>query len=136
MVALSRLVVAAGVAGLLAAVAAGCGGGSQDSARCDDAGFRNQSEELYVTIATAQNAAAPGVPDSVVDDLRKGVAALTGHLDAHPPCDDALWELESRERAALASLETALTALEGGEDASSDLTAAVEALGEVEEALR
>lgn len=103
---------------------------------CDDAAFRNQSEELYVAIATAQNAQAPGAPASVVADLRKGADVLAAYLDAHPPCDDALQALEGRERDALERLEAAVTALEAGDDASADLAVAVDALGAVETALR
>lgn len=136
MAALSRMAVTAGVAGLLVVGAVGCGGDTQRGVPCDDAGFRDQTEELYVAIATAQNAAAPGAPDVVVADLRKGIEALTEHLDAHRPCDDSLATLESREREALDSLEAAVAALESGEDASGEIEAAVTVLGEVEEALR
>lgn len=103
---------------------------------CDDAAFRDQSEQLYVAIATAQNALAPGAPPTVVADLRKGADVLGAHLDAHPPCADDLQELADREREALGRLEAAVTALESGEGASDDLDAAVAALGAVEQALR
>lgn len=117
-------------------VAAGCGGGRQDAVACDDAGFRAQTEELYVTIATAQNAQGAGAPASVVDDLRKGVGLLSAYLDAHPPCDDALAVLEERERDAIERLGRALETLADGGDASGDLAAAVAALGAVEQELR
>jgi hypothetical protein len=120
---------------LLAAGVAGCGG-SESGVPCDDAGFRSQAEELYVAIATAQNAQARGAPDLVVADLRRGADVLAAYLDAHPPCDDALKELEAQEREAIAALESVLPALGRGEDVSGEIAAAVAALGAVEEALR
>jgi hypothetical protein len=130
----SAAVVLAGV--VLVAAACGGDGGDANAVPCDDAAFRNQSEELYVAIATAQNASAPGAADAVVADLRKGVTVLGDYLDAHPPCADDLRELEKREREALAALDEAVAALEAGDDASEALDGAVKELGAVETALR
>lgn len=133
-----RRLLAPAAAALAAAalLAAGCGGAGPGPA-CDDAAFRNQSEELYVAIATAQNVAAASPPTpALLDDLRKGVGVLSDHVEAHPPCTEELQELAEREREAIGLLESALARSGQGEDATSDLTAAIELLGDVEVALR
>ncbi|MBM3679252.1 MAG: hypothetical protein FJW96_15475 [Actinobacteria bacterium] len=134
---MDRLIPYGRIAAVAAAVlaVAGCGGGGEPEGPCDDAGFRNQSEELYVAIATAQNAQGSTAP-SVRADLEKGVAVLRAYIDRHPPCDEELEKLAESERQALERLDAALEALARGESGADDLAAAVDALGAVEVALR
>lgn len=122
------------LAGVCLAVS-GCGGGNP-SVACDDAAFVGQQEEVYVALATAQNAAAaPGGP-TVIADLRRGADLLARWIEEHPPCDGKLVELAAREREAVARLRSAADALEAGSDASADLEAAITALAAVEVELR
>jgi hypothetical protein len=115
-------------------VLAGCGGGPEPA--CDDAGFRNQSEELYVAITTAQNAQTPGAGPAVVADLERGARVLGDYLAAHPPCAEDLRGLAADEDAALALIDEGLAALRAGEGPNAALADAVERLGRVEVALR
>lgn len=115
---------AAGAASSPGATAAGGAGGAGDgeeaaqpttgapAAGCSDSAFRNQTEELYVVQATAQNAAAGSAGAvELADQLEAGIAALRGYLEAHPPCADELRDLAERERGALDRLDAALVDL-------------------------
>lgn len=113
-------------------LAAGCGG--QSAGPCDDAAFRAQDEEVYVAIATAQNAQAGGTTATVVQDLRRAAAALEGALETRP-CDEKLAALADREREAAGHLDTAADRIEAGEDASEPLAAATATLTELEQTL-
>ena len=122
-------------AAILAAVAllAGCGG-DDTTEPCDDAAFRAQDEELYVAIATAQNAQAGGDTATAVQDLRRAATAVRGAL-ATRPCDDELATLADREQEAADQLDTAADQLEAGEDPTEALTAATRTLTEIEQTL-
>jgi hypothetical protein len=121
-------------------VAAGCGGGGGDaqtvSVACDDAAFRAQDEELYVTKAAVSNTiGAAGDSAALLHDLRRARKALTTYLDAHPPCADDLAAVDATERKAIASLDEAIDALDGGDDAGTQLAAALAALTDAQTAL-
>ncbi len=124
------------VAGAMTVVLAGCGGGGASGPPCDDAAFRDQTEELYVAIATAQNAQTPGAPPTVVADLKRGAEVLRVYLEAHPACDEELRALAETELEAVGKLDAAVTSLEAGDDAGPGLADAIRALGEAERALR
>ena len=120
---------------------AGCGGGSDDAVttvRCDDAAFRAQDEELYVAHATVSNAIdgdGGGDPATLLLDLRRARTALSGYLEAHPPCDEALVDIAVTEQEAIAALEGAITALSEKDDAQSQLSRAVAGLTAAQSAL-
>jgi len=128
---LARAVVV--LAAALTLAVAGCGGGGDETASavpCSDAAFRAQDEELYVTKATVSNAVGGGSGDraTLLRDLRRARAALAGYLDAHPPCDDSLLEIAATEHDAIGALDDAITALDEGDDARTQLASALEAL--------
>lgn len=123
----------AAVVVLLAAVLAGCGGGSDTKTAatvpCDDAAFRGQDEELYVVQATIGNAiGGGGDPATLLLDLRRGRAAMAGYLAAHPPCDDGLRAVADREAEAVAALDDAIMAIDDGADPAVPLQKALELL--------
>ena len=112
---------------------AGCGGsGGEDpgaTVPCDDAAFRAQDEELYVTQATISNAiGGGGDPATVLLDLRRARTALAGYLDAHAPCDDVLVGIATTEREAITALDKAIAELDQGAAAGIPLARALEAL--------
>ena len=115
-----------------ALLAAGCGRGADEAATttpCDDAAFRAQDEELYVSQATVGNAIAGGAePATLLLDLRRARQALAGYLDAHPQCDEVLRRVEATEREAISALDDAIAALENDGEAASHLTRARDAL--------
>jgi hypothetical protein len=124
---------------LALALSGGCADGGDDGApatTCDDATFRAQDEELYVTKAAVSNAiSGGGSPEVLRSDLERAHAALSAYLDAHPPCDGALLETAARERGALAAVGEAISELgEGGDPvpklrtALTDLTSAQDTL--------
>ena len=119
----------------------GCGGGGSGeeaatTVPCNDVPFRAQDEELYVTKAAISNAiGAAGAPAALLLDLRRARGALGGYLDAHPPCDSALTEIETTERDALAALDAAITSLTGDKAAGDDLTSALKGLTEAQQKL-
>jgi hypothetical protein len=128
----------------------GCGGASDEAARttaagattaatsaeCDDAAFRGQDEELYVTKTAVSNALAGGAdPAALLADLRRAHKALGGYLAAHPPCSEALQSIASGEERALASLVDAASLLEERQDAAEQLRAARQALTDAESRL-
>lgn len=130
---MARVALAAAVVALTAALGTGCGG---SAAACDDAAFRHQSEELYVAIATAQNAAVATSTPALLADLRKGVHVLSDHVEANPPCAGELASLAEKEREGIRLLESALERATREEDAVAKLNAAIAVLSAVEEALR
>jgi len=112
---------------------AGCGGSGGDdsgsSVSCDDSAFRAQDEELYVTKAAVSNAiGGAGDPAALLLDLRRARTALAGYLDAHPPCGEALVEIATTEREAIAALDDAIAALDEGAVAGTKLASALDAL--------
>ena len=112
---------------------AGCGEAGDDERAstipCDDAAFRLQDEELYVSLATIANALGGGGDAAqLVLDLRRARTVLQRYLDAHPPCDQVLTEVERLEREAIAALGAAIGILDDGGDAVAELTRAREAL--------
>jgi hypothetical protein len=119
---------------------AGCGGGSDEvaatttttattSADCDDAAFRAQDEELYVTKTAVSNALAGGAdPASLLSDLRRAHKVLADYLAAHPPCSEALQSIASGEEEALSALADAASRLERRQEAAEELRAAQRAL--------
>lgn len=120
-----------------ALLAAGCGGGDGEeasapatTARCSDAAFRLQDEELYVAQATAQNAARSGIgPDDLTIQLRQGIRALRARIQEHPPCSAELQEVAQLEARALDGLEDAaldLETLEPGEGVPPAVRDAIE----------
>jgi len=118
---------------VLALLLAGCGGGGGETVStvpCNDAAFRAEDEELYVTHTTVSNAVGGGSGDqaTLLVDLRRARAALAGYLDAHPPCDDSLLEIAATEHDAIGALDDAITALDEGDDARTQLASALEAL--------
>lgn len=111
---------------LLVLVLAGCGrnggGNSGAAVPCDDAAFRGQDEELYVTQAAVSNAiGAGGDPATLLLDLRRARTALAEYLDRHPPCNDALVGIATTERGAITALDGAIAKLEEGADAGTPL---------------
>ena len=118
---------------VLVLLLAGCGGGSGDdtgsSVPCDDAGFRAQDEELYVTQATVSNAiGGGGDPATLLLDLRRARTVLAGYLDTHAPCDDLLVGIATTEREAITDLDQAIAELDQGAAAGVPLARALEAL--------
>ena len=112
---------------------AGCGGsGGEDpgaTVPCDDAAFRAQDEELYVTQATISNAiGGGGDPATLLLDLRRARTALAGYLDTHTPCDDVLVGIATTEREAISELDQAIAELDQGAAAGVPLARALEAL--------
>jgi len=94
---------------------------------CDDAAFRAQDEELYVTHASAANAIG-GDPATLLLDLRRARKALSGYLDAHPPCAQSLKDIAATEQDAIGALDTAIAALARGDDAATPLARARDSL--------
>ena len=128
------------LAAALTLAGAGCGGGGDEPASavpCSDATFRAQDEELYVTKTTISNAVGGGSGDhaTLLLDLRRARAALAGYLDAHPPCDDSLLEVAANEHEAIGALDAAITALDEGDDARTQLTSALGGLTSAQNAL-
>jgi hypothetical protein len=115
-------------------VAGGCGG--SEAPPCDDRTFLAQAEEVYVALATAQNASASPGGTSVADDLRRGADVLEARLDDVEPCDTGLRALAERERTAVERLRTAASALEQGKPVGADLAEATAILAEAEITLR
>ena len=118
---------------VLVLVLAGCGGGkgvdSGSTVPCDDAAFRGQDEELYVTQAAVSNAiGGGGDPVLLLLDLRRARTALAGYLDAHPPCDEALVGISTTEQEAIAALDEAIAMLDEGAAAGTPLATALQAL--------
>ena len=126
----------AGLTILLVLLLTSCG--EETAAPCDDARFLDQSEELYVALAAADNASARAAPiDILVDDLRVAATVLYSHLDASPPCSDGLAALATDERAAAADLEGAASLLESDAAAARVLLdRALATLGSAEKRLR
>ena len=129
-----------GIALVVMALLAGCDGeketDSASAARCDDAAFRGQDEELYVVQATITNViGGGGDPATLRLDLRRGRTALAEYLAANPPCDKALKEIATTEEQAVAALDEATAALDDGSDAAAPLARALEMLKSAQEAL-
>jgi hypothetical protein len=124
---------------VLALLAGGCGGGGGDTtttaAPCNDAAFRGQDEELYVTKTAVANARGGGDPATLLLDLRRARRALGGYLDAHPPCAADLREIGATERTALDELSLAIAALEGKQAAGPHLAKALASLQSAQTAL-
>ncbi len=106
-------------------LAAGCGGGDGGgettvAVPCNDAAFRAQDEELYVTKAAVSNASGGGgAPATLLLDLQRARRALGGYLAAHPPCADDLRDIAATEQTALDELDAAIAALEDEQDAAA-----------------
>jgi hypothetical protein len=133
----AALVLATALALLLVA---GCGGGGADeqaiTVPCNDTGFRNQDEELYVTQTAVSNArGGQGDPKLLLLDLRRARNALAGYIEVHPPCADDLADVAATEHDAIASLDDAIDALSAGEDAGKPLDDTLAALGSAQKAL-
>ncbi len=109
---------------------AGCGGDENVApVPCDDAAFRGQDEELYVTQAVIANAlGGAGDPATLLLDLRRARRALSTYLDLHPPCDADLAAIAATERTAIDRLDEAIGAIEDGEEADSALQSSLDAL--------
>ena len=119
---------------------AGCGGGGKGDAGptvpCNDASFRAQDEELYVTHAVVKNTiAGAGDPTQVLLDLHRARKALAGYLDAHPPCEQGLRAIAATEHGAITALDEAIAAREAGNDDSEPLARAKAALERAQSAL-
>jgi hypothetical protein len=124
---LSIALVAAGIA----FAAAGCGGGGDTTTAvpCDDKAFRAQDEELYVTQNAVSNAlGGGGARAAILADLRSAHRVLGAYLDAHPPCDAHLGEVETTEREALDAIAEAISSLGNGDDATASLKDAMQEL--------
>lgn len=123
----------------LAVLGAGCGGGGGETTvavPCNDAAFRAQDEELYVTKTVISNAIGSGrEPAAELPDLRRGRKALGEYLAAHPPCADELLGIATTEQSALDALDSAIAALANEEDAEPDLAKALAALQTAQSAL-
>jgi hypothetical protein len=123
----------------LVLVAAGCGGGGDEqtvTVACNDAAFRAQDEELYVTKTAISNAiGGAGEPAAVLLDLRRARKALGTYLDAHPPCADDLAAVADTEQKAIGSLDEGIDALSGGNDAGKPLADALAALTKAQSTL-
>lgn len=117
----------------------GCGEGGDEAGSivpCDDVAFRAQDEELYVTQATVSNAmGGSGDAATLLLDLRRARAALAGHLDARPPCDEALADIAKTERDAIGDLDEAIAALDESGEAGPQLASALAALEEAQREL-
>ena len=135
---LARAAVALAALALL--LVASCGGGGGDEGAftvpCNDAAFRNQDEELYVTQTAVANAIG-GQGDSklLLLDLRRARKALATYIEAHPPCADDLADVAATERDAIGSLDDAIAALSAADDAGSALQSALSSLKAAQEAL-
>jgi hypothetical protein len=129
----------AAVAFALAVLTAGCGGGGGGettvAVACNDAAFRGQDEELYVTKTAVSNAAGGGTPATLLLDLQRARRALGGYLAAHPPCAEDLRGIAITEQTALQELDAAIAALEAEEDAGPNLTKALASLRSAQSAL-
>jgi hypothetical protein len=129
----------AALASALALVAVGCGGGRGDETTaavpCNDAAFRAQDEELYVTRTATSNASGGGAPAIVLLDLQRARKALGDYLAAHPPCDADLVGIAATEQTAIGELDAAVDALESRENAESHLAKAFAALRSAQRAL-
>jgi hypothetical protein len=131
----------AAVAFALAFLATGCGGGSGGgettvAVPCNDAAFRAQDEELYVTKTAISNAAGGGgAAAKLLLDLQRARRALDGYLAAHPPCADDLLRIAATEQTALEELDAAIAALEAKDDAGLQLTKALASLQSAQSAL-
>jgi hypothetical protein len=80
---------------------------------CNDAAFRGQDEELYVTKSAVSNASdGGGAPSILLLDLQRARRALGGYLAAYPPCAEDLLEIAATEQAALDELDASIAALE------------------------
>ena len=125
----------------LAVFAAGCGGGdgggeTSVAVPCNDAAFRAQDEELYVTKAAVSNASGGGgAPATLLLDLQRARRALGGYVAAHRPCADDLLEIAATEQTALDELDAAIAALEDNRDAASHLSRALASLESAQSAL-
>jgi hypothetical protein len=124
----------------LTLLASGCGGGSGGETTvavpCNDAAFRAQDEELYVTKTAVSNASdGSGAPETLLLDLQRARRALGGYLDVHPPCAEDLLRIAATEQTALDDLDAAIAALEGKEDVGSHLTKALASLQSAQSAL-
>ena len=122
---------------VLLATACGDGGGETTSAApCNDAAFRGQDEELYVTKTAVSNAnGGGGAPAALLLDLQRARRALGGYLAAHAPCGDDLLRIAATERMALDELDAAIAALEDKDDAGPHLTKALASLRSAQSAL-
>ncbi len=131
----------AAVALVVALLAGGCdggsGGGTTAAVPCDDAAFRAQDEELYVTKTAVSNAidGGAGAPAALLLDLQQARRALGEYLAAHPPCADDLERISATEQTALDELDAAIAALEGKDDAASHLGEALASLRSAQSAL-
>jgi hypothetical protein len=124
------------VAFLATGCSSGGGGETTEAVPCNDAAFRGQDEELYVTKTAVSNAAGGGgAPATVLLDLQQARRALGGYLAAHPPCAEDLLVIAATERSALEELDAAIAALEGKDDAGSHLTKALASLQSAQSAL-
>jgi hypothetical protein len=117
----------------LALVTTGCGGGDGGETTvavpCNDAAFRAQDEELYVTSTAVSNASQrAGAPATLLLDLQRARRALGDYLAAHPPCAEDLLRIAATEQTALDKLDAAITALESKKNAASHLTTALASL--------
>ena len=127
----------------LALLATGCGGGSGGETTtaipCDDAAFRAQDEELYVTKTAVSNAilAARGASSAatLMLDLQRARRALGDYLAAHPPCADDLKRIAATEQTALDELDAAIAALDGKGGATPHLAEALASLRSAQSAL-
>ena len=123
----------------LVLVAAGCGGGKDEqtvTVACNDAAFRAQDEELYVTKTAVSNAiGGAGERAALLLDLRRARKALGTYLDAHPPCGDDLVAIAATEQKAIGSLDQGIDALSGGKDAGKPLADSLAALTEAQSTL-
>ena len=96
---------------------------------CNDAAFRAQDEELYVTKTAVSNAiGGGGAPATLLLDLQRARKALGGYLAAHPPCAEDLLGIAATEQTALDELDAAIAALEAKQDAGPHLTEALASL--------
>jgi hypothetical protein len=124
----------------LAFLATGCGGGSGGgettvAVPCNDAAFRAQDEELYVTRTAVSNASGGGAPATLLLDLQRARRALGGYIATHPPCTEDLLRIAATEQTALEELDAAIGALEAKDDAGLHLTKALASLQSAQSAL-
>ena len=103
---------------------------------CDDAAFRAQDEELYVTETSVSNAiGGQGDAATLLLDLRRARKALATYLDAHPPCAADLADIAATEQTAIGSLDEAIDALDKGGDAAKQLASTLAAPTQAQTAL-
>ena len=106
------------------------------AAPCNDAAFRGQDEELYVTKTAVSNAVdGGGAPATLLLDLQRARRALGGYLAANPPCADDLLRIAAAEQTALEELDAAIAALQAKDDAGPHLTKALASLQAAQSAL-